>query len=48
MKFLDVTHNSALVLASTVIATAAGLTAVTLSKGFSKQSGSRRKGSVAV
>ena len=48
MEFLVVSHNTALVIASIVIAIAAGFTGLTLSKDLSKQSVSRRKGSVAV
>lgn len=48
MEFLDVSHNTALVLASMVIAIAAGFTGLTLSKDLSLQSVSRRKGSVAM
>lgn len=48
MEFLDVSHNTALVLASVVIAIAAGFTGLTLSKDLSLQSVSRRKGSVAM
>ncbi|AXI45779.1 carbon monoxide dehydrogenase [Sulfitobacter sp. SK012] len=48
MEFLDVTHNTALVIASIVVALAAGFTGLTLSKDLSKQSVSRRKGSIAM
>ncbi|SFR43930.1 MHYT domain-containing protein [Litoreibacter janthinus] len=47
MEFLDVSHNSTLVVASVVIAMAASFTGLTLSKDLSKQSVLRRKGSVA-
>jgi len=46
MGFLDVSHNTALVIASIVVALAAGFTGLTLSKDLSKQSVSRRKGSI--
>jgi NO-binding membrane sensor protein with MHYT domain len=47
MDFLDVTHNTALIAASVVIAIAAGFTGLTLSKDLSQQSVIRRKASVA-
>ena len=47
MEFLDVGHNAARVVASVVIAIAAGFTGLTLSKDLAQQSVSRRKGSVA-
>ncbi len=47
MVFLNVSHNTALVAASVLIALAAGFTGLTLSKDLSKQSISRRKISVA-
>ncbi len=48
MVFIDVSHNSALVIASIIISIVAGFTGLTLSKDISKQSVSRRKGSVAM
>jgi NO-binding membrane sensor protein with MHYT domain len=47
MEFMDVSHNTALIVASVVIAIVAGFTGLTLSKDLSKQSVLRRKGSVA-
>jgi NO-binding membrane sensor protein with MHYT domain len=46
MEFLDVSHNTALLIASVVVALAAGFTGLTLSKDLSKQSVLRRKGSI--
>ena len=48
MEFLDISHNKALVIASIVIALAAGFTGLTLSKDLSKKSVLRRKGSIAM
>lgn len=48
MEFLDVSHSTALVAASIVIALVAGFTGLTLSKDLSKQTVLRRKGSVAL
>ena len=48
MEFIDVSHNLALVIASMVVSIVAGFTGLTLSKDISKQSVSRRKGSVAM
>lgn len=46
MEFLDVSHDTALVIASIVVALAAGFTGLTLSRDLSKQSVLRRKGSI--
>lgn len=48
MEFLDVSHNTALVFASMLIALVAGFTGLTLSKDLAKQSVLRRKGSIAM
>lgn len=48
MEFLDVSHNTALVIASIVVAIVAGFTGLTLSKDLSRQSVLRRKGSIAM
>jgi NO-binding membrane sensor protein with MHYT domain len=48
MEFLDVSHNTALVIASIVVAIIAGFTGLTLSKDLSKQSVLRRKVSIAM
>ena len=48
MEFLDVSHNTALVIASIVVAFIAGFTGLTLSKDLSKQSVLRRKASIAM
>lgn len=48
MEYVDFGHNMALVVASVVVALAAGFTGLTLSKDLSKQSVLRRKGSVAM
>jgi NO-binding membrane sensor protein with MHYT domain len=48
MEFLDISHNKALVIASIVVALAAGFTGLTLSKDLSKKSVLRRKGSIAM
>lgn len=48
MEFLDVSHNTALVIASVVVAILAGFTGLTLSKDISKQGLTRRKASVAM
>lgn len=48
MEFLDVSHNTALVIASILVAFIAGFTGLTLSKDLSKQSVLRRKASIAM
>lgn len=48
MEFLDVSHNTALVIASIIVAIIAGFTGLTLSKDLSKQSVLRRKVSIAM
>tara|TARA_R110002094_G_scaffold124799_1_gene119138 strand:+ start:607 stop:1728 length:1122 start_codon:yes stop_codon:yes gene_type:complete len=48
MEFLDVSHNTALVIASIAVAFIAGFTGLTLSKDLSKQSVLRRKASIAM
>jgi NO-binding membrane sensor protein with MHYT domain len=48
MEFLDFSHNTALVIASIVVAIVAGFTGLTLSKDLSKQSVLHRKGSIAM
>jgi NO-binding membrane sensor protein with MHYT domain len=48
MEFLDFSHNTALVIASIMVAIVAGFTGLTLSKDLSKQSVLRRKVSIAM
>lgn len=48
MESLDVSHNTALVIASIIVALIAGFTGLTLSKDLSSQSVSRRKVSIAM
>ncbi|MCF2905094.1 LytTR family transcriptional regulator DNA-binding domain-containing protein [Octadecabacter sp. CECT 8868] len=48
MEFLDVQHNTALVIASIVVALVAGFTGLTLSKDLSTKSVARRKVSIAM